>query len=331
MERFNWERKRVLITGAGGFIGSHLTEYLVELGARVRAMVHYNSLGRWGWLEESDARKDIEVFLGDIEDRDSVRRAAEGQRVILHLAALIGIPYSYEAASSYVRVNIEGTLNVLQAAKEAGVECIVHTSTSETYGTAQYVPIDEKHPAVGQSPYAATKVGADQLALSFYRSFGLPVKIARPFNTYGPRQSARAIIPTIITQILSGKRQIRLGNLSPRRDFTYVKDVVGGIARIAASKGLFGETVNIGSNTEISIGDLARLTGSLMNKEVEIMEEVARVRPKDSEVQKLQCDNSKIRHYTGWEPQYDLKSGLQETIKWIAENLNLYKAEIYNV
>ena len=331
MERFNWKNKKVLVTGAGGFIGSHLVEYLTGLGADVRAMVHYNSLGRWGWLEGLKLRRHIKVIAGDVTDRDSVHTAVRGRDVIFHLAALIGIPYSYEAISSYVQTNIMGTLNILQAAREAACECIITTSTSETYGTAQYAPIDEKHPAAAQSPYAATKAGADQLAVSFHKSFGLPVKIARPFNTYGPRQSARAIIPTIIIQILSGAKEIKLGNLLPTRDLTYVKDTVRGLVAIAQSKELFGETVNIGSNSEIPIKDLCGLIASLMDKKVKIIEDRARVRPEYSEVQRLLCDNTKLKSATGWDAQYDLRSGLRETIAWFKKNQTLYKSGIYGI
>lgn len=331
MERFNWEKKRVLVTGAGGFIGSHLTEHLVKLDAQVRAMVHYNSFGRCGWLDNLDIMRDVEVFKGDVTDRDSMRKAIKGQEIVFHLAALIGIPYSYEAVNSYVQTNIIGTLNILHITKEEEVGCIIHMSSSEAYGTAQYAPIDENHPMLAQSPYSATKISSDQLALSFYRSFGTPIKIARPFNTYGPRQSARAIIPTVITQILSGKKKIKLGNLSPKRDFTYVKDIVRGLTELAKSKKLIGEITNLGSNNEISIGNLAKLIASLMNKKIEIIEDIKRIRTKDSEVERLRCDYTKMKKATHWEPQYDLKSGLKETIKWFEGNLGLYKADSYSI
>lgn len=331
MEKFNWKNKKVLITGAGGFIGSHLTEHLTHLGANVRAMAHYNSNGRWGWLEDSPVKNDIEVILGDVADRDSVAKAMDGRQVVFHLAALIGIPYSYQAVSSYLQVNIAGTLNVLQVARDKDIQLLIHTSTSETYGSAKYVPIDENHPLAGQSPYSATKIGADQLALSFYRSFGLPVKVVRPFNTYGPRQSARAIIPTIITQLLKNKNKLKLGNLFPTRDFTYVKDVVRGFTEIAQSNKLFGEVTNIGSNSEISIAELAELIASLLNIKSSPITEALRKRPKNSEVERLCCDNSKILTNTDWEIKYNLKKGLQETIDWIKQNLNLYNASIYNV
>ncbi|MDD3296580.1 MAG: SDR family NAD(P)-dependent oxidoreductase [Candidatus Omnitrophica bacterium] len=331
MEKFNWNGKKVLVTGAGGFIGSHLAECLVKLGAKVRALVHYNSFGRWGWLDESDHKTDMEVILGDIADRDSVAGAVSGQEIVFHLAALIGIPYSYQAVNSYVQANILGTVNVLQAARQSNISCLVHTSTSETYGTAQYVPINEKHPAVGQSPYSATKIGADQIALSFQKSFSLPVKIARPFNTYGPRQSARAIIPAIIIQILNGKREINLGSLSPKRDFIYVKDTARGFIEIAESKSLIGEAANIGSGSEISIGNLAELIASLMGEKIEIAKDASRLRPDDSEVQRLCCDNTKLRQNSSWHPEYSLEKGLDETIKWFRANLKRYKADIYNV
>ncbi|MFH1582026.1 MAG: NAD-dependent 4,6-dehydratase LegB [Pseudomonadota bacterium] len=323
--------KNILITGAAGFIGSHLTELCVEKGFKVKAFVHYNSMNNWGWLEDSDCKEKIEVVAGDIRDYDSVADALIGCDTVFHLAALIGIPYSYVSPQAYLRTNIDGTYNVLQAARKQKLENILITSTSETYGTAQYVPIDEKHPLVGQSPYSASKIGADQLALSYSRSFGLPVKIVRPFNTYGPRQSARAIIPTIITQILSGKGEIRLGNLHPTRDLTYVKDMAAGFVAIAKSDKLFGEITNIGMNTEISIGGLAKLIASLVDKDVKVVEDAQRVRPKNSEVERLSCNNAKIISLTDWRPNYDLKKGLAETIEWVRGNLNLYKAEIYNV
>lgn len=331
MEKSNWKGKKVLVTGAGGFIGSHLVEHLVELGADVRALVRYNSLGRWGWLEESTVRDDIDVLLGDVTDRDSAQKAIKKQEIVFHLAALIGIPYSYQAAFSYAQTNITGTLNILQAAKEEGVRVLVHTSTSETYGSAQYVPIDEKHPVVAQSPYAATKAAADQLAVSFYRSFGVPVKIARPFNTYGPRQSGRAIIPTIITQVLSGNKKLELGNIFPSRDFTYVKDVVYAFTEIAQSGNFFGEVTNIGSNSEISIDALARLIASLLDVKITIIRKPSRTRPKNSEVERLCCDNTKLLENTDWKIRYSLEKGLLETIRWVKKNLSLYKAKAYNV
>ncbi len=322
---------KILITGSGGFIGSHLTEKCVEIGYEVRAFVRYNSNNRWGWLDSSLYKNDIEVVSGDIRDYDLVYNALKGCDSVFHLAALIGIPYSYISPLAYIRTNIEGTYNILQSAKMLGTENILITSTSETYGTAQYIPIDEKHPMVGQSPYSASKIGADQLALSYYRSFDLPVKIVRPFNTYGPRQSARAIIPTIITQIFNGNKKIKLGNLHPTRDLTFVKDTVNGFIEIAKSNELIGEITNIGINEEISIGDIVKLISKLMNSKIEIESVEERVRPENSEVERLNCDNSKILSKTNWKPKYNLKAGLLETIKWLKNNISLYKPEIYNV
>ncbi|HBT50419.1 MAG TPA: NAD-dependent dehydratase [Caldanaerobacter subterraneus] len=325
------EGKKVLVTGAGGFIGSHLVEKLVEMGAKVRAFVRYNSKNNWGWLETSPYKDEIEIYAGDIRDYDSVKDSMKGVEVVFHLAALIGIPYSYVSPLAYIKTNIEGTYNVLQAARELGVEKVIHTSTSEVYGTAKYVPIDELHPLQPQSPYSATKISADNIALSFYNSFNLPVTIVRPFNTYGPRQSARAVIPTIITQILSGKKQIKLGNLRPTRDMNYVIDTVDGFIKIAECDKLLGEVTNIGSGKEISIGDLVRLISRLMGVEVEIVQEEQRFRPEKSEVERLVCDNKKIREFTGWEPRYSLEEGLKETIQWMGAYLNMYKPEVYNV
>lgn len=322
---------KILVTGAGGFIGSHLAEKLAELGYPVRAFVHYNSKNGWGWLENSRFREDIEFVSGDIRDQDSVRNALRGCETVFHLAALVGIPYSYLSPLAYIKTNIEGTYNVLEAAKDLGTARISISSTSETYGTAQYVPIDEKHPLVGQSPYSATKIAADQLALSYYRSFGLPVRVVRPFNTYGPRQSARAIIPTIVVQLLSDKASLRLGDVKPTRDFTFVKDTVDGFIEIFKANGLIGEVTNIGMNHEISVGELATLIAKKLNKEIEITQEAQRVRPGDSEVERLRCDNTKIIKMTGWKPKYDLDNGLTETLDWIKGNLETYKSEIYNV
>ncbi len=323
---------KVLITGAGGFIGSHLVEESVRKGHDVRAFVHYNSSNRWGWLETTDVKNEIEVVSGDIRDFDSVKSAAQNVDIIFHLAALIGIPYSYVSPLAYIRTNIEGTYNILQAARESeNIQQVLVTSTSETYGTAQYVPIDENHPMVGQSPYSATKIAADQLAISFFRSFSLPVKIVRPFNTYGPRQSARAIIPTVITQILSGKKQIHLGNVHPTRDLTFVKDTVSGFWAIAGSGKLLGEVTNIGMNEEISILNLVNKITSLMNTDIEIISETQRVRPRKSEVERLWCDNKKILNNTHWHPNYDLDSGLRETISWFEKYHSLYKSEVYNI
>jgi len=323
--------QKILVTGAAGFIGSHLTEYCVELGYNVRAFVHYNSQNNWGWLEHYKHKNDIEVIAGNIRDYDSVFDALKGCDTVFHLAALIGIPYSYLTPLAYIKTNIGGTYNVLQAAKELNVDNILMTSTSETYGTAQYVPIDEKHPMIGQSPYSASKIAADQLAISYYRTYNLPIKIVRPFNTYGPRQSARAIIPTIIMQLLNGVRKIKLGNLTPKRDLTFVKDTVNGFIEITKTDKLFGEITNIGMNQEISIGELAHKISSIMGKEIGIISDKQRIRPENSEVERLLCDNSKIIQNTDWKPQYNLEIGLTETIKWVKDNINIYKAEIYNV
>jgi len=323
--------KKILITGAGGFIGSHLTELCAARGYKVRAFVHYNANNHWGWLEHSPHKGKLEVVCGNIRDYDFVFNSMKGCDAVFHLAALIGIPYSYISPLAYIKTNVEGTYNVVQSAKELGVKNVIITSTSETYGTAQYVPIDEKHPAVGQSPYAASKIAADQIALSYYRAYGLPVKVARPFNTYGPRQSARAIIPTIATQILNGQSAIKLGNLKPTRDLTFVKDTAEGFLAVAACSALNGEAVNIGRNDEVSVGDLAALIAGALNKKVRITEDAQRVRARKSEVERLRCDNAKMTQATSWKPKYDLTRGLKETIGWIKKNLNLYKAEIYNV
>jgi dTDP-glucose 4,6-dehydratase len=323
--------KKVLVTGAGGFIGSHLVERLIRDGYEVKAFVRYNSKNSWGWLDHSELRDEIEVITGDIRDFDSVFNAMAGVDTVFHLAALIGIPYSYVSPLAYIKTNIEGTYNILQAARMRALENVLITSTSETYGTAQYVPIDENHPLVGQSPYSATKIAADQLAISFYRSFSLPVKIVRPFNTYGPRQSARAIIPNIAVQILSGKKQIRLGNLTPTRDLTFVEDTVSGFLAIARCDKLFGEVTNIGMGTDISIGDLAHLISRILGVETEIIQEKERIRPENSEVMRLLCDNSKIKQYTDWRPSYTLEEGLRKTIDWLSENLHFYKPDLYNV
>lgn len=322
---------RILITGAGGFIGSHLTEACIDHGYEVKAFVHYNSRNQWGWLEPSKHRQSIQVVAGDIRDYDSVYKAMKGCDAVFHLAALIGIPYSYVSPLAYIRTNIEGTYNVLEASRELGLKDILITSTSETYGTAQYVPIDEGHPQVGQSPYSATKIAADQLALSYWRSFELPVKVVRPFNTFGPRQSARAIIPTIVTQILSGERTIKLGNLTPTRDLTFVKDTVEGFIAIYEASGLYGEVTNIGTNTEISMADVASVIADIMEVDVTISCDQERVRPKKSEVERLVCNNTKIITTTGWRPRYSFREGLIETIDWIKEHVHLYKPQIYTV
>lgn len=331
--------QRVLITGADGFIGSHLTEALVRQGHKVRSFVLYNSFNSWGWLDQcaADVKGRFEVFSGDIRDPHGVKEAMKGCDAVLHLAALIAIPYSYHSPDTYVDTNVKGTLNVLQAARELGVKRVIHTSTSEVYGTACFVPITEAHPLQGQSPYSATKIAADQLAYSFYASFGLPVVIARPFNTYGPRQSARAVIPTIITQIANGQRQIKLGAVSPTRDFNFVHDTVSGfVAALNSDQGL-GEVVNFGSNFEISIGDTAQLIAEAMNTEIEIITDEARMRPVNSEVERLCADNAKARQLFGWQPSYGgregFKRGLVETAEWFAQpdNLCVYKADIYNL
>lgn len=320
--------KRVLVTGAGGFIGSHLVERLADAGASVRALIHYNAQGSWGWLHESPTRENIDVLMGDVCDRDSVRRAMEGREVVFHLAALIAIPYSYETPASYVRTNVEGTLNVLQAARELHVERVVHTSTSEVYGTARYVPIDERHPLQAQSPYAASKIAADKLAEAFYLSFDLPVVTVRPFNTFGPRQSARAIVPTIVTQCLAGAT-VHLGNLSATRDFNYVDNTADGFVRAALAPEAVGHTVNLGSGREISIGELAELIGKLTNRKVKIVQDITRMRPKQSEVDRLLGDSSRARTLLGWEPAVPLEDGLDRTIEWFKKNLGRYRVGSY--
>ena len=325
--------KNILITGADGFIGSHLTEMLVKQGAKVKALSQYNSFNNWGWLEDIDCKNDIEVLCGDIRDPHYVKSITRNTQVIFHLAALIAIPYSYVAPDSYIDTNIKGTLNICQAALENNVEKIINTSTSEVYGTALYVPIDEKHPLQPQSPYSATKIGADAIAMSFYHSFNLPLCTARPFNTYGPRQSARAVIPTIITQIAAGKKKIELGDVTPTRDFNYVKDTCRGFIGLAESKKSVGEIVNIGSNYEISIGDTLNLIKKIMNSDIEFVTDKKRIRPEKSEVNRLWCDNSKIKALCDFEPEYSIESGLKETIEWFqnSENLKKYKTDIYNV
>lgn len=330
---------KVLVTGADGFIGSHLTEALVKQGFRVRAFVLYNSFNSRGWLDHApkDIRNDLDVFAGDIRDPHGVRTAMKGCDAVLHLAALIAIPYSYHSPDTYVDTNVKGTLNVLQAARELGVRRVIHTSTSEVYGTARFVPITEEHPLQGQSPYSATKIAADQLAYSFYASFGLPVVIARPFNTYGPRQSARAVIPTVIVQIASGARRIKLGAVHPTRDFNYVADTVAGfIAALKSEQGV-GEVINLGSNYEIAIGDTVRMIAEVMKADIEILTDEQRLRPEKSEVERLWASNTKAKELLGWRPQYGglegLRRGLSETVAWFREPKNLagYKADIYNV
>lgn len=327
-----WENKTVLVTGAGGFIGSHLTEYLVDLNANVKAFVRYNSRNDWGLLEllPKEKLEQVEVIMGDIRDFDAVRQAMKDVDIVFHLASLISIPYSYIHPREVVETNVLGTLNVLMAAKENGVDRFVHTSTSEVYGTAKYVPIDENHPLQGQSPYSASKIAADKLAESFYYSFDLPVAIIRPFNTYGPRQSARAVIPTIITQALTSDK-VYVGNLHPTRDYTYIEDTVRAFIMIAECKKAIGEVINIGSNFEISIGDLAKKIISLIGRDVKLVVDPKRIRPKRSEVERLWCDNTKAKKLLGWEPKISLEEGLKRTIEWIKENIHLYKPYIYNI
>lgn len=325
--------KKVLVTGADGFIGSHLVEGLLEKGYDVKAFTMYNSFNTWGWLDTLEKEKldQIEVFCGDIRDPNGVREAMKGVDGVFHLAALIAIPFSYHSPDSYVDTNIKGTLNVLQAARESEPEKILITSTSEVYGTAKYVPIDEKHPFQGQSPYSATKIGADRLAESFYRSFNLPVSIVRPFNTYGPRQSARAVIPTIISQLLSGKEEIKLGSLTPTRDFNYVKDTVAGFIAIAESEKTVGEEINIATQKEISIGELAQVIIGQINPGARVICDEDRLRPAKSEVNRLLGSNEKIRKLTDWTPKYTFEQGIAETIEWIKQNLASYKSDIYNM
>ena len=333
------QKNRVLVTGADGFIGSHLVEHLVKEGYSVKAFCIYNSLGSWGWLDSLPPalKAELEVVLGDIRDPLCVREAMRGCDQVFHLAALIAIPYSYVAPASYIDTNIHGTLNVVQAARDLGVQRVVHTSTSETYGTAQFVPITEDHPLVGQSPYAASKIGADQIALSYWRSFETPVAVLRPFNTYGPRQSARAVIPTIISQIAAGQRQIRLGSLSPTRDFNYVADTCAAFLALAASDAALGQVINAASQFEISIGDTAALIAEVMNAEVEIITDEQRLRPEASEVNRLFGDNTRLRELTGWQPAYGsqegLRRGLQRTAEWFIDPANLarYRPGAYAV
>lgn len=325
--------KKVLVTGADGFIGSHLTEELVKLGYDVRAFVYYNSFNSWGWLDtlSKDIMKNVEVFTGDIRDANGVRQAVKGVDEVFHLAALIAIPFSYHSPDTYVDTNIKGTLNVLQASRDMDISRVLVTSTSEVYGTAKYVPIDEKHPYQGQSPYSATKIGADRLAESFYRSFDMPITIVRPFNTYGPRQSARAIIPTIITQLLSGKKELEIGSLTPTRDFNYVKDTVNGFIEISKSKKTIGEEINIATQNEISIGDLANELIRQINPQVKIVCDEQRLRPEKSEVNRLLGSNEKIKKLTNWNMKYSFEEGLRETIEFFRNNLDKYKTDIYNI
>jgi NAD dependent epimerase/dehydratase len=322
---------KILVTGAAGFIGSHLVEKCVELGFRVRAFVRYNSRSDWGWLEHSPKKNDVEVVGGDIRDYDSVLHAMRGCQEVFHLAALIGIPYSYESPLAYIKTNVEGTYNVLEAARTLGVEKLIVTSTSETYGTAQYLPIDEKHPLVGQSPYAASKIAADQLTISYYRSFGLPVKIIRPFNTYGPRQSGRAFIPAAVIQVLTNRPSLRLGNLRPIRDFSFVADMVEAFLAVFESDGFRGEVVNAGSNSEISMRDLVELIQEIAGSHLPVSEDEERVRPDGSEVERLRCDNGNIISRTSWRPRTSLRRGLEATIDWMRNRLGSFKSDLYNV
>ena len=335
----NLRGKKVLVTGADGFIGSHLTEFLLSAGADVRAFVYYNSFNSWGWLDSAppEVLQSLDVFAGDIRDPNGVRNAMQGCDVVMHLAALIAIPYSYHSPDTYVDTNVKGTLNVMQAARDLGVERIVHTSTSEVYGTARFVPITEEHPLQGQSPYSASKIGADQMALSFHHSFATPVTVIRPFNTYGPRQSARAVIPTIITQIAAGMRQIRLGAVSPTRDFNFVRDTVRGFVALAECDAAVGQVINVGSNFEISIGDTARLIAQIMNVELEVLCDEQRLRPAGSEVERLWADNTRARTVAGWQPEFGgvagLRRGLRATIDWFCEpdNLRRYRPGQYTI
>lgn len=332
-------QKKILVTGADGFIGSHLTEELIKQGYDVRAFVYYNSFNSWGWLDQTskEVKESLDIFSGDIRDPFGVKEAMKGCTHVLHLASLIAIPYSYHSPATYINTNVNGTLNIVQAARELGVEKVVHTSTSEVYGTAQYVPIDEEHPLQGQSPYSASKIGADQMALSFYRSFDTPVAVIRPFNTYGPRQSARAVIPTIISQLASGQTMIKLGAISPTRDFNYVKDSVDGFISVLNSPKSIGEVINVGSNYEVSIGETAEMIADIMGVNLTIETDEQRLRPEKSEVNRLWAENKKAKELIGWEPQYGNKAGfrrgLEETIEWFTnpKNLAQYKADVYNI
>lgn len=325
-----WTSRRVLVTGAGGFIGSHLAERLVREGATVRAFIHYNALGSTGWLDRSELRGDMEIMAGDITDPESVRGAVKGSETVFHLAALIAIPYSYRAPNSYVRTNIEGTVHVLQAARDAGTQRVIHTSTSEVYGTARQVPISESHPLQGQSPYSASKIGADKLAEAFHLSFGLPVTTVRPFNTFGPRQSARAVVPTIATQCLTSD-VVKLGNLRPTRDLTYIEDTVSGFLAAATASGAVGRTINLGSGREISIGELAAVIAGLAGRIVRIESEAERLRPEGSEVERLLSDNSLAKSLLGWSPSLTLEDGLKRTLAWVQANLGHYRPGTYGI
>ena len=326
----DWSHYRALVTGAGGFIGSHLVERLVQLGADTRALVRYGSSGSWGWIDSSAAKDEIQVFVGDIRDPDSLRRAFQGVDIVFHLAALIGIPYSYYAPLSYMRVNAEGTLHVLQSALDAGAKLIVHTSTSEVYGTARYVPMDENHVLQGQSPYSASKIAADKMAEAFHLSFGLPVAVIRPFNTYGPRQSSRAVIPTIITQALTGA-EVRLGNLNSIRDFNYVADVIDGFIRMAECGEAIGQVINIGTGKEVSISQLVTVIAGLVGKNIRVVSEDERVRPGNSEVERLCAQNAKAREILQWSPQYTLDKGLAQMVEWVRGNVEQYRLGTYAI
>lgn len=323
--------KKLMVTGAAGFIGSHLVELLVKQGYNVKVLVRYNSKNNWGWLETSDIKDDIEVITGDVRDYDSVYKALNDCESVFHLAALIGIPYSYLSPKAYIETNVVGTYNILESARQRDIDQTIITSTSETYGTAQYTPIDEDHRLVGQSPYSASKIAADQLAISYNRSFGLPVKIVRPFNTYGPRQSARAIIPTVISQLLSSEPKLRIGNTKPTRDLTFVEDTCNGFIKIFQADNLFGEVTNIGMNQEINMADLVKTIADIMQKSYSLEVDDNRIRPSNSEVERLVCNNKKLLEHTSWNPQYTLREGLSTTIKWFTENSQLYKSGIYNV
>ncbi|MCX8130714.1 MAG: NAD-dependent 4,6-dehydratase LegB [Clostridia bacterium] len=327
------KNKRVLVTGSEGFIGSHLTEMLVNMGASVTALVQYNSFNNWGWLEvlDSSIKSQIQVYTGDIREYDNMNKIINGKEVVFHLAALIAIPYSYQSPAAYVRTNVEGTLNVLEACRVHGIQKVIHTSTSEVYGSAQYVPIDEKHPLQGQSPYSASKIGADKIAESYYSAYDLPVATIRPFNTYGPRQSARAVIPTIISQIISGEETIKLGALSPTRDFTFVKDTARGFIKMAESDESIGQVINLGTNSEISIGGLVEKIISITDARVSIECEEERRRPGKSEVNRLWSNNERAKQVLGWFPEYTLDEGLRETVEWIRNNMHYFKTGIYNV
>jgi NAD dependent epimerase/dehydratase len=325
--------RKTLVTGADGFIGSHLTELLLKKGYKVRALAQYNSFNYWGWLEDIPSNPNLEIVTGDVRDPHFCKEIVKGMDIVFHLAALIAIPYSYVAPDSYVDTNVKGTLNICQAAKESGNIRVIHTSTSEIYGTAQYVPIDEKHPKQPQSPYSASKIGADMMAMSFYHAFNLPVTIARPFNTYGPRQSARAIIPTIITQIASGIKKIKLGDLKPTRDFSFVKDICNGFLAIAGCEEAIGKEINISSNSEFSMADTLNIIKDILHSDVTFLIDEQRIRPENSEVFRLWGDNKLIKELTNFQPQYNMRSGLEETCKWFTnpENLKKYKTAIYNL